>query len=341
MPASPRFLLIRFHFIGDVMLVTPLLENLKRQFPDCYTALLTDDPAAEVVRDHPALDELLVFRTADWKQLGRLARLKHTLGLYRRLRRANLDYAFNLHPGDRGGLAAWISGAPKRVGFDRPGERMGFYNVRAPYNAGGQHRIEHHLDILRAAGIAADLLPASIGIGDADRAAVRPYLEDNKPLVLLHPGRPLTRKAWPEENFARLADALCEEFGARVIFVGATGEEERVESIRTQMREPSVSVVAKLSLKELAALAERASLFIGIDSGPLHVASAAGAPTVALFGFSDPVQWNPPGPAHIALQKQLPDHPCNPPHCCRPGDSPCMKNISVAEVLEAARRLYH
>lgn len=332
-----RILVIRFRFIGDVLLTTPALQALRRRFPQCYLAMLTDAAAAEVVEGHPALNEVIVFKqTGHERGWERWRRYWH---LMRYIRRQRFDLVFNLQPGDRGGLVAWWSGARWRVGYDRPGERMFFYNVKAPYNTGARYRVEHVLDALRAVGIEADATPPSLGLTAADRAAADAYDDGHRPLIILHPGRPDTRKTWLDERFAELADALIAQHGARVVFAGAPSEVARVQRIAAAMRHPSESVAAKLTLKGLAALMERADLFIGIDSAPLHLAAAVGTPSVALFGFSNPVEWNPPGAQHIAIHKPLSHHPCCPPHCCAVGQRPCMKNIAVADVREAAERL--
>ena len=336
--AFHRILVIRFRFIGDVLLTTPALQALRRRFPECYLAMLTDEAAAaEVVEGHPALNEVMVF-----KQAGRergWSRWRRYWQLMRHVRQQRFDLVFNLQPGDRGGLVAWWSGARCRVGYDRPGERTFFYNVKAPYNPGARYRVEHVLDALRAVGIEAEAEPPSIGLTEADRAAASAFLDGHHPVVVLHPGRPHTRKTWQDERFVELADGLASRHGARIIFAGAPPEADRVQRIAAAMRHPSVSVAGKLNLKELAALIERADLFIGIDSAPLHLAAAVGTPSVAMFGFSNPVEWNPPGAEHIAIHKPRAEHPCCPPKCCEVGQSPCMKNISVADVVDAAEPL--
>jgi len=332
-----RILVIRFRFVGDVLLTTPALQVLRRRFPECYLAMLTDAAAAEVVEGHPALNEVMVFKPAG-RERG-WSRWRRYWQLMRHIRQQRFDLVFNLQPGDRGGLVAWWSGARGRVGYARPGERMFFYNVRAPYLTGARYRVEHVLDALRAVGIEAEAEPPSLGLTEADRGAARAFLDGHHPVVVLHPGRPSTRKTWQDERWTELADSLAERHGARVIFAGAPPEAERVQRIAAAMRHPSVSVAGKLNLKELAALIERVDLFIGIDSAPLHLTSAVGTPSVALFGFSNPVEWNPPGAEHIALHKPLAEHPCCPPHCCEVGQSPCMKNITVEDVMDAAERL--
>ncbi|MBV9864318.1 MAG: putative lipopolysaccharide heptosyltransferase III [Abitibacteriaceae bacterium] len=347
---APRILVIRFRFIGDVLLVTPVFEALRRHWPHCYLAFVTDAEAAAVVEGHPALDELMVFRLPKKQLRSRWARLQHKMRLFQHMRQQHFDIAINLHPGQRGALTAWLSGARRRVGYDRPQDKLenALTNIKVPYRLATaqprEYRVEYLLDTVRALGIEAKATLPSMGLSYEDRAFATSYLKSlafdrDGPLIVLHPGRPSTRKTWPDGRFTQLADALSQRFAARIIWLGAPAEVERVKRIAGAMTHTSASVAGQANLKQLAAIIEQADLFIGIDSGPMHIASAVGTPTVALFAFADPNEWNPPGATHIAIHKPLPDHPCDPPQCCEVGKSLCMANIYVNDVLAAAERL--
>jgi predicted lipopolysaccharide heptosyltransferase III len=338
---AARILVIRFRLMGDVLLVTPVLQVLRRRFPKSHLALLTDAPAHEVVEGHPALDELIVFKRTEDSQLSGWTRMRRYWRVLRDIRRRRFDLVLNLHPhGERGGLVSWLSGAKCRVGYDRRGSPTFWYNVKAPYQPAGRYRVEHQLDALRAIGIEANAELPSIATSAEDRAfADKFHASGKRPVVILHPGRADTRRAWPEDRYASVADALANEYGARLVFIGIASEAERVDAIMRRMRAKAESLVAKVTVKQLAAVMERSDLFIGMDSSPLHLASAVGLSTVSLFSFYSPQDWKPIGDKHIAIRKQLAEHPCSPPACCEPGQAPCMRNIFVEEVLDAARRL--
>jgi predicted lipopolysaccharide heptosyltransferase III len=340
-PEFQRILLIRFRLMGDVLLMTPVARALRARFPKAHIALLTDEPADEMVRGHPALDEIILFKRRDDGKLGGFQRFMHYARLIRDIRQRHFDLVLNLHPhGERGGLVTWLSGARCRVGYDRPGSKTFWYNVKAPYDTESRYRVEHLLDPLRAIGMEAKAELPSVALSEQDRAFAEKILgEEKRPVVIIHPGRADTRRAWPAERYAQVADALVERHGARPIFSGVKQEEHRVEAVRRAMRQPSESLVDRATAKQLAAVMKRADLYIGMDSSPLHLASAVGLPTVSLFSFYSPRAWKPIGDEHIAIRKQLPDHPCAPPACCQPGDAPCMRNISVDEVLAAAAQL--
>lgn len=327
--------------MGDVLLATPVLEALRARFPQSRIALLTDAPHHEVIEGHPALDELILFKRPEDARLGRLARARRYLAVLAGIRRRRFDLVINLHPhGERGGLAALVSGARVRVGYDRKGSRTFWYNVKAPYRTGGRYRVEHLLDALRAIGIDAPATLPSIALAAQDRAFAEAFhARGRKPVVILHPGRPDSRRAWPAERYAAVADALVKAHGARIVYIGIATEAARVEAVMRAMGTKAESLVGRASVKQVAAVMARADLFIGMDSSQLHVASAVGLPTVSLFSYYAPQDWKPIGEQHIAIRKQLADRPCSPPTCCQPGEAPCMRNISVEDVLDAARRL--
>ena len=208
--SSPRrILLVRFYFIGDVLLVTPLFCAIKQRFPECHVTLLTDEPADGVVLGHPAVDEILVCRLSNWK--NRLAREKtrHFWRLWRALQRQRFDFALNLQPGDRGGIWTWLSGARCRAAYDVPDERMIYYNHRLPFFPKGRPRIEHMMDALRGIGwdVPEDtperlLRLPSMGFSDAERQTANRVLDAanwniasaSAPLIAIHPGRIKSRK---------------------------------------------------------------------------------------------------------------------------------------------------
>jgi predicted lipopolysaccharide heptosyltransferase III len=336
-----RILVIRFRLMGDLLLVTPVLRVLRQRFPDSHIAVLADAPANEMVEGHPALNEVIVFKRPEDVKLSLWARAARYWRVLREIRRQRFDLVINLHPhGVRGGFVTLWSGAATRVGYDRPGSRTFWYNVKAPYQFRGTYRVEHHLDALRALGIEAKVELPSIATSEKDRAFATELLAGGqRPVVIIFPGRPDSRRAWPTDRYANVADALIGQYGARVLFIGIPAEGARVETIRRTMRNKAESLVGRATVKQLAAVMAGADLFIGMDSSPLHLASAVGLPTVSLFSYYWPKDWKPIGEEHIAVHKPLADHPCSPPTCCQPGDAPCMRNISVEEVLSAAGQL--
>lgn len=147
-------------------------------------------------------------------------------------------------------------------------------------------------------------------------------------------------------NSLALADALIERYGVKIIFVGGPGDEDVVKEVMSEMNTPSINLVGKTTFTQLAAVFKHCHLFIGGDSGPLHIAAAVGTPTIGIFGPSDPKLVAPRGESHIAIWKGVSCSPCYRPDTvrtdldfsiCPQGILECMENITVEDVLAAVR----
>ncbi|SLM50334.1 Putative Lipopolysaccharide heptosyltransferase III (fragment) [Nitrospira japonica] len=166
----------------------------------------------------------------------------------------------------------------------------------------------------------------------------RERVEGAKPLVMLQPGARYWFKAWPWERFAALADRLAEQYGYQVLIGGNQQEFELAERICGAVANRPINLAGRADMRTYAAILKRASLFVGNDSGAMHVAAAVGTPVVALFGPSDPKEWGPRGGAVAVLYKGLDCRICFHPTCER-GEENCMKLIGIEEVLSAIGRL--
>ncbi|MFB3136535.1 MAG: glycosyltransferase family 9 protein, partial [Nitrospirales bacterium] len=154
--------------------------------------------------------------------------------------------------------------------------------------------------------------------------------------VMIHPAARYWFKAWPAERFASLSDALIEQ-GLKVVLIGHSDDQGIGDVVQGTAKHKLISLIGQTSLMVLAGLMKRCALFIGNDGGPMHMAVAVGCPVVALFGPTDPMVWGPKGKQTAVLYKGLDCRDCFYPGCFR-GESSCMKQISVDEVYEAARR---
>jgi predicted lipopolysaccharide heptosyltransferase III len=349
-----QILLIRLRLIGDVVFTTPALGALRRRFPDARITYLVEGAAAPVVWQHPALDEVMVVE----RRRG-LARLVYDLRLGRRLRAARFDLVIDFHGGPRSGFLAWATGAPQRIGYDLPGRRLS-YSTRVPWTRSlvpPRHSVLNQWALLEPLGIGpADRVgdPVIMTIDPAAAARVddrlaRAGVATDARIIVLHvsAGNPFRR--WPAESFAAAAAALAAADPLRRIIISsgpseAAAAEAVAEDARHRAREAAGRIVrtGEFDLAELRALVERASLYIGGDSGPLHIAGTTTTPVVALFGPTLPersMPWRPPAIGAIAVDAgPLPCRPCHQRHC-EPGDYRCLTMISPNMVVDAAERL--
>jgi predicted lipopolysaccharide heptosyltransferase III len=349
-----KILLLRLRLIGDVVFTTPAIAALRRRFPDAHLTYLVEAPAAPVVRHHPDLDAVVVLE----RPRG-IARLRYDAQLAARLRAQRFDVAIDFHGGPRSGFLTWATGAAQRIGYDLPGRRW-WYTTRIPWTRSlvpPRHSVLNQWDLLRPLGIAAADATrdaVTMAIDPAVDARVQSRLaaagaDAGAPLIVMHvsAGNPFRR--WPTASFAAVAAELArEDSRRRVIITSGPSDAGAAEDVAQQARrlagEAAGGIVrtGEFDLAELAALVSRATLYIGGDSGPLHVAATTRTPVVALFGPTLPersMPWRDPSIGAIAVDAgPLPCRPCHQRHCV-PGDFRCLTAISPTMVLSAARTL--
>jgi lipopolysaccharide heptosyltransferase II len=348
-----KILLIRLRLIGDVVFTTPAIAALKRRFPDSSLTYLVEAAAEPVVRHNPHISSLIVAdRPRGWRRAAYDARLAW------RLRQARFDVVIDFHGGPRSSWLAWATGAPTRIGYAVPG-RAWAYTARRPWTRSlvpPRHSVLNQWDLLAPLGVAPPVPgepPVEMAEDEAAAARVRDRLRQadvpaTAPLVVLHvsAGNPFRR--WPQEHFAQVAAALAREDAARRIII-SSGPSDRDAADRTAAAAAALAGGAAgqivrcgdFDLSELRALAGRAALYIGGDSGPLHVAATAAVPIVGLFGPTLPersMPWRTPGRAIAVDVGALPCRPCHQRRCA-PGDFRCLTTLGPERVLEAARQL--
>jgi predicted lipopolysaccharide heptosyltransferase III len=347
-------LLIRLRLIGDVVFTTPAIAALRRRFPDARITYLVEAPAEPVVRHHPPIDEVIVVE----RPRG-LARIRYDLDLARRLRAAKFDLVIDFHGGPRSAFLTWATGARQRIGYALPGRTIS-YTTRLPWTRAlvpPRHSVINQWALLEPLGIAPPdrardrvMMPvdaAAAATVDARLAAAG--VAADAPIIVLHvsAGNPFRR--WPAASFAAAAAALAVANPARrVVITSGPSENAAAEAVAADARvlagtaAGSIVRSGEFDLSELRALVDRAALYIGGDSGPLHIAATTSTPVVALFGPTLPdrsLPWRDPAIGAIAVEPgPLPCRPCHQRHCV-PGDYRCLTMISPNMVVEAAERL--
>ncbi len=356
MGAAPalKILLMRLRLIGDVVFTTPAIGALRRRFPDARITYLVEAPAEPVVRHHPGIDTIIVAE----RPRG-LARWRYDATLAARLHAEGFDLAIDFHGGPRSALLTWATRAPQRIGYDLPGRRWS-YTRRVPWTRSlvpPRHSVVNQWALLEPLGIPAPDRAADPVTMRFDAGAVRRVddrllaagVDRSSPLVVMHvsAGNPFRR--WPARSFAETAAALAAADPARrIIVTSGPSESAAAEGVANEARTlagaraPQIVRTGEFDLAELAALVDRAALYIGGDSGPMHIAATTRTPIVALFGPTLPersLPWRDPAIGVAAVDAgPLPCRPCHQRHCV-PGDFRCLTRISPTMVLEAAETL--
>ncbi len=300
---SPRILIVRLSAIGDVVHGLPVLCALRDHFPEAHLGWVVERRAAAILRGHRALDELIELPRGWLKSPGEVWRLR------RRLRTLRPGIVVDLQGLAKSAVVAWLSGARRRIGFgDEKGRELSRWLNNERVDAPAAHVIDANLQLLAPVGIESPAVRFDMPETAADGKTIEAMIKQMRLVegfALLNPGAGWPSKRWPTERFAVVAEHLGRRRGLPSIVVWA-GDRERqwAELIMTCSRSHG-RLAPPTSLTELAALARRAALFVGSDTGPLHIAAAVGTPCVGLYGPMPAARNGPYGPQHVVIQKRL------------------------------------
>jgi lipopolysaccharide heptosyltransferase II len=329
-----NILLINVNWLGDVLFSTPAIRALKRSAPYAGISVLIHPRCKDVLAGNPLIDELIAY-DEEGEHKGLMGKLR--LILY--LRKKGFERTYILHRSLTRALIACLSGIPMRVGYYyRKRAVLLTDNIRPSPN--DVHRVDFYLGVLEQSGIDIKEEDRKIEffITDEDRAKIREILKKEgvdagEKFIVLNPGANWTPKRWPAENFANLADILLEKHSKKVIITGSSSDARLADDIVRLIKNKPVILTGKLSLKELGALFEMATLVISADSGPLHIALAVGSRAIGLYG---PTSTKITGPYRnkdaVIIQKMVGCIiPCYKVDCI---DTRCMSAITVSDVLK-------
>jgi predicted lipopolysaccharide heptosyltransferase III len=348
-----NILLIRLRLVGDVVFTTPAIRALRRRFPDARLTYLVERAAAPVVVGNPHLNEVIVAgRARGWR------RVRDDLRLARALRARRFDLVIDFHGGPRSSWLGWVTGAPRRIGYRVAGRSWMYTDrVNRPRELRPRHSVANQADLLAPLGIIAldpavdpvEMIEDSDARGRVDTALAHAGVTPETELIVIHvsAGNPFRR--WPPTAFVTLAAALARRSAnRRIVFTSGPSEEAAARRIAQAARETlgpdaasRVVLTEELGLPELRVLIARASLYIGGDSGPLHLAAATATPIVGIYGptlreRSEP--WRHPALVAEAVEPApLACRPCD-QRVCVPGDFRCLTQIAPDRVIAAAER---
>lgn len=356
--SGKRILIIKPSSLGDIVHTLPVAHAVKRCFPDCSVGWIVQKPFAPLLQADDSIDTVHPIRipsTSDPLADRRawLKAVKATVSTLQNLRREfqhkPYDLILDLHASFRSGLLGRTNPGGRKVGFSRAKELNTFFQ-------------EHLINIPETTAHAQDknlLFCAYLGIkvadedfhlctGEEDRRAVHQFLhsqmaDDISPLVYANPAARWQSKFWPIEHWAALTDHLQKQ-GIAVVFGGSPQDTEYIASITRLMKTDPIIAAGRLTLPQSAALIQHASLYIGLDSGPMHIAALARTPVIALFGPTHPSRvgpYNPGGSEHrikhrIIRAEGLDCLECRKRSCSH---CSCMRQISPAMVCDAATAL--
>ncbi len=348
-----QILLVRLRLIGDVVFTTPAIRAVRRTFPDARLTYLVEDAASPVVAGNPHLDDVVIARKS--RGLGRIA---DDLRLGRALAERGFDVAIDFHGGPRGSWLTWLTRARRRIGYEVAGRSWMYTDVVArPRQLRPRHSVENQWDLLEVLGIGPPT-PGDDPVEMADDPAAASRVDQrlrgsgvgpDTEIVVVHvsAGNPFRR--WPAESFAELAAGLVRHHPRRrIVLTSGPSEHDAAEAVSARAQallgpESAGRIVraGEFDLRELRMLVARAALYVGGDSGPLHIAGTTATPVVGLFGptlAERSMPWRDPRIAAVAVEPgPLPCRPCD-QRRCEPGDFRCLTSTPAATVIAAAER---
>jgi lipopolysaccharide heptosyltransferase I len=331
---SPRILLVRLSAIGDVIHAMPVACALRERFPHAFLAWAVEQRAGGLIEGHPAIDRRIVLPRGWLRWPAGVWRLR------RQLRDLAFDTAIDAQGLTKSAAVAWLSGAKRRIGMGgRWGREISRWLNNDLVNTDGLHAVPRGLKLLEPLGIQSPDVHFDVPAVAADQNAAAELIQrlglDNG-FVLVASGAGWPSKLWPVDRHAAVAAYLGRRWGLPSLLIwGNDAERARAEQI-IAAAEGHAHLCPKITLLQLAAVARRACFAIGSDTGPLHLAAAAGTPCIGLYGPWPADKHGPFGPQHINLQEMCMEGTT---HQRRHAPPVYMEAIDVGLVFEACDRM--
>ena len=315
-----KILVFSFSFIGDAVLSTSVIQPLRRHFSDAHITFLVGPRAFDLLATDPNIDATLIYDNR-----GEHSGWNGRLRLIKTLRHEKFDLVVNL----RDSLTARCIGA----------EHWGL--ARGDSN---RHAVTRYLEVLQRQGVDTTDAHPFLELTEAENVAAHRFLceaghTSDQLLIGIHPGGNWIYKLWDAEKYALVANALCKEQQAVILLFAGPNERERQAQVAKMMDVPPILIQTE-NLRHLAALISACDVYIGNDTGPMHIASAVDTPVVALFGSTNHIRSGPYGQQHTVVQSgiELGCNPCHPgrhPGGCGAGSCEIIAGITVEQVLNA------
>ncbi|NIO48637.1 MAG: hypothetical protein GTN73_04245 [Candidatus Aminicenantes bacterium] len=319
-----------------MVLTTPAISTLRQGFPKASISYIVEKPYRELVEGNPNLDKVIV--------LEKKQSLRDFLKLIRLIRKEKYDVVLDFHGGPRASFITLFSRAKLKVGYKIKYKNF-IYNIKLPRSPkkGYFHSVENHINLVRVLGVDIKSLPPLYlpQARKTEAEKVRKFIEENKlegcKIITIHISAGNEFRNWGVDNLMQLTNLLAQRPDAKIVLLGTSEDQKAEEEILKKSTASLLSLVGKLNLREVKELISHSSLFVGPDSGPMHIAASTSTPIVALFGPNLPA-FNAPWQAKAVLvEKELDCRPCKQRRCIYE-DFRCLRGIEPEEVYQACLR---
>ncbi len=344
-----KVLVLRLSAVGDVIRTLPAVKAIKAYDPSVSITWIVEEPSKTLLESQPEIDEVLLFPRQRWSEgiasiQGWWRTMKEVWAFVQNLRSKRFDLVLDFHGILKSGLLSFLSGSSQRIGFDRRSSKEGnflFSNIRIKLPKRKISRIERNFNLLKGMGLEIQPQGFPLFIPPQDQKYIKSFFDSviplRSPLIAIHPGTSskTSYKRWFPERYARLADRLIRELKATILFTWGPGESDWVKGIQRNMEESSILGPQTHSLTQLGEVYRNCDLYIGGDTGPMHIASLMGIPVVVIYGPTDPVVNEPFG-FHQKVVKKVGCNPCRDRSC---NGLKCLEAITVEDVFNATKEV--
>ena len=327
---SPKILISRLSHIGDCVLTLPMLCALRKAYPEAFIVWAVEKPTDQLLSPHPDIDDLLII-PKDWLKKPRVAwRIRQQLKKYK------FDIAIDPQGFCKSSVLSWLSGAKVRIGLDgEMGREFSRWFNRDLVTTKSSHVVDRSLELLTPMGIEEPEVDFRMAIKNSALAFVDKFIANSDlqgKYTVINPGASWPSKMWEMDRFGKVAEYIHRQYGYRSVIPWA-GDREKENGQEIVKHSDGAAILAPATdLQQLAALMYRGELFVGCDTGPMHIAAAVGTPCVGLYGPTRPQDSGAYGPIHAAVQAW---YQSGNSRQRRQADNDAMRDISIDMVCRA------
>jgi len=337
-----NILIVKLSAVGDVIHTLPSLSALRRLYPDAHITWVVEEASADLVINHPYLDQVLISRRKSWVKNIKKGEFQSTWreirSFIKQLKSRRYDLVIDFHGLFKSSIIVLLSRGKRKLGYDSWQELSGFFlNEKIPEDM-NKHAVDRYLDFPRHLGATVGnpefMLPANPDAQAQATALIASYHLEKKKYIAVNPIALWDTKLWDNRKFAELADAISQRLKIPVVFTGR--DKESLDKITSKMTTKGINIGGQTTLPELACIYKDALAVITTDSGPMHLAAAVGTPVIALFGPTDPARTGPYGTGHTIIRADLTCSPCLLKKC---PTRKCMEDITTEQVFNELEKV--
>ena len=334
---EPKNILVRMpNWIGDLVMATPVLADLRKAFPQALITAMCSSPICELLKEDSSIDELFCFK----RPSNKFERRQERRNIVAKIQAGKYDTGILLTNSFSSAWWFWLGGVKKRIGYSNHWRRFLLTDpIQVPSSK--MHQVDLYKKLLASLGVSFSKTAPQLYVSEKEIQESKQLLYQRgyvagKRLIGINPGAAYGEaKCWPLERFRALALELLKKEDIYLVFLGDKKSVSLIKEICQGLNPRAINLAGFTSLRELVCIIKECDLMVTNDSGPMHVADALGVPLIALFGSTDDEVTGPYSRKGTIIHKKVSCSPCMKRVC--PIDFKCMKQISVEEVIEAVQ----